>query len=785
MKRLGVASPKVKSSKPDKKLPKKGEEDDDSTEEIESKKKQTGPREAGTGKSKKQSNPDDNSTAPNKRRKKETANEEAGKGNMKKTKTQNKKMNNTSVHVSSDEEEKGNMNIPRNQKKKRTKNTSVDVSCDEEEKELDQPVQKHMRGNRYPEKEQKKVTFGWKHWHPKKGRYILQDVNKGGGQRGLYIANEFVVEELLEVGVHFFFPGGHSPLGRKEQMDFILTDTSGQDVKEIGKVETVETVNDLYLLSRMTSHRVHVYLQSKRKVITASSACASNADDAQAVKEKPVSRLTTQEIIVSSSDEEERKNKERTTPMYPPSQKYGKTQMSTLADDDDLPYMNTPKRRQRQTDQLKESVSELHKSSIQLDDENLAILKDLETTWDTNPVQEDDEPSTTQNSEAEETPSNENDEEREDDKLTHPKEVTETTKNNSPCHSGSDSEKEIGFSQYCDDRGQGPHTVTITLHRGMVYSELNELMENGTLTATTEGVEVKMINQMGMEEEATDTGGVFRCAINEYWLTFMNSCSGNELQLPKSAPCRNEYFRLSAMVLVLGYRLEKYVPPRIPSTFLNSCLDRDVTKSKLRRDLRRMMPRQDNSLLDSIMRGEFEDWAGEEMLDFCSTYNVAIIAGPHNWEGILDKVAHDVIIASRAFIITEWKSVFNNHRQDLLDLPDTRIITGSIIGKLLVPAEAMTDREGKVMKMMRDCLRSANECMLRNFLRFATGFDIICVDKITVQFYTPYSDYTKRPVAHTCSATLELPSTYRSEEDTTKEFNNLFKCNAAFEFDFL
>ena len=47
--------------------------------------------------------------------------------------------------------------------------------------------------------------------------------------------------------------------------------------------------------------------------------------------------------------------------------------------------------------------------------------------------------------------------------------------------------------------------------------------------------------------------------------------------------------------------------------------------------------------------------------------------------------------------------------------------------------------------------------------------------EIKVQLVTPESLFTRRPIAHTCSCTLELPNNYKSVIELRNEFSSILK----------
>ena len=64
---------------------------------------------------------------------------------------------------------------------------------------------------------------------------------------------------------------------------------------------------------------------------------------------------------------------------------------------------------------------------------------------------------------------------------------------------------------------------------------------------------------------------------------------------------------------------------------------------------------------------------------------------------------------------------------------------------------------------------------LKRFVR-GTGSDIMPCDHIYVSF-TRLDGLQRRPVAHTCTFTLEIPCTYQSFPEFREEFNSILEAN--------
>jgi hypothetical protein len=71
---------------------------------------------------------------------------------------------------------------------------------------------------------------------------------------------------------------------------------------------------------------------------------------------------------------------------------------------------------------------------------------------------------------------------------------------------------------------------------------------------------------------------------------------------------------------------------------------------------------------------------------------------------------------------------------------------------------------------------------LSAFLQYTTGSDIIICDILEVTFVS-VDVLARRPIAHACTPSLELPSTYQSFNELSEEFCSLLRERGFWEFD--
>ena len=91
--------------------------------------------------------------------------------------------------------------------------------------------------------------------------------------------------------------------------------------------------------------------------------------------------------------------------------------------------------------------------------------------------------------------------------------------------------------------------------------------------------------------------------------------------------------------------------------------------------------------------------------------------------------------------------------------------------QLIHEPECTTSNQSRVFGYLMQMIGSMNHDELRTFLRFVTGSSV-CIGKLNISFNN-MSGFARRPIAHTCSSLLELPSTYLTFMEFDTEFRKV------------
>jgi len=96
-------------------------------------------------------------------------------------------------------------------------------------------------------------------------------------------------------------------------------------------------------------------------------------------------------------------------------------------------------------------------------------------------------------------------------------------------------------------------------------------------------------------------------------------------------------------------------------------------------------------------------------------------------------------------------------------------------GLLKFPPE-MSENQTEVANHLKRYIREIDEDKLSRFLRFCTGSDLVVTEAIHVEL-TYQTDFTRRPIGHTCGMVLELSDSYDNFPQFRAEFNCVLESN--------
>ena len=286
--------------------------------------------------------------------------------------------------------------------------------------------------------------------------------------------------------------------------------------------------------------------------------------------------------------------------------------------------------------------------------------------------------------------------------------------------------------------------------------------------------------------------GVTREILTLFWQSFFTSLAvGAKEKVPS---IRHDFqkndWEAVARVLIYGYISTKYFPLNLSVAFVALCI---LGEEKLSNDLlldsfKLYVSADEKEVIDACMDGHF-DINNEDTLDFLSSYKCFRVANAENINEIIFQLAHQEIVQRPKYIAACWSTmlkcltVFDPFKtiEDLRSMYEEKTVSPKKVLKLL-SAQPGNDAERESFDHLKRFVKSLTDGALSAFLQFTTGSDIIICDSLEVTFVS-VDGLARRPIAHTCTPSLELPSTYQSFNELSEEFSSLLREKGFWEFD--
>lgn len=283
----------------------------------------------------------------------------------------------------------------------------------------------------------------------------------------------------------------------------------------------------------------------------------------------------------------------------------------------------------------------------------------------------------------------------------------------------------------------------------------------------------------GEPEMAVDAGGVLRDCLTQFWSTFYEMYTeGTQMKIPVvSEDLQEEHWIAIAKVLKVGWKQEHYFPIKLARSFMEKCIFNehitDIVESFLM-----TLGSDDRTLLKEAMT-DFESVNKEELLelfsDLKSKYKPAT---KYDVLPLIQQVANRELVHKPSFVISCWSTNMDNlmSKESFEKIYEScEPSSKNLLKSFSVSEGEMDSNSAKVFGFLRKFIKEADESTLEKFARFCTGADILLPDsynKIHITF-NKCSGFARRPTAHVCSSTLELPNSYDTFATFKKELITL------------
>lgn len=178
----------------------------------------------------------------------------------------------------------------------------------------------------------------------------------------------------------------------------------------------------------------------------------------------------------------------------------------------------------------------------------------------------------------------------------------------------------------------------------------------------------------------------------------------------------------------------------------------------------------------------------DEVLELLSSYKCFRIPSRENILSLFSELAHQELVQKPKYVVHCWTPYIHALKsfppfqsiEGVRKMYDEKRPTTRKVIKLF-KCEPSKEAENQCFDFLKQYIKSLQGQSLTRFLQFTTGSDIIVTEQIKVEFVVTQG-FARRPVAHTCSPLLELPSTYQCYNDLAEEFSNILADKLSWSF---
>ncbi|XP_034535248.1 uncharacterized protein LOC117809829 isoform X2 [Notolabrus celidotus] len=289
-----------------------------------------------------------------------------------------------------------------------------------------------------------------------------------------------------------------------------------------------------------------------------------------------------------------------------------------------------------------------------------------------------------------------------------------------------------------------------------------------------------------VNEKAIDDAGVSRDVYTAFWEQFLEQCEGETERVPRLRPDFSEAeWQAVGRIWVKGFLDHGIIPVRLSKAFILACIHGidSVNADVLMTSFQNYLPPIERSAVEKALQGTMEESDEEDLLDLFTRMGSHLLPSKSNMEPAIETMAHKSILQEPKFIVDCFSTPMEHvklklpDKESLMSLYESKRATGRRVSQLFETTKmVLSQREQATFNHLQRYAKNADQSKAEKILRFCSGSSVICVEKILVCFNAE-TGLNRRPVAHTCGATLELPCTYSAYPEFRTEFDNILSSN--------
>jgi len=322
------------------------------------------------------------------------------------------------------------------------------------------------------------------------------------------------------------------------------------------------------------------------------------------------------------------------------------------------------------------------------------------------------------------------------------------------------------------------------IDRATIYEDVIKLYQEGTILKEFP-IFIKFQNEM-----AVDLGGVQREMFSAFWeKAYQALFEGATTLIPMIHPQTDiSLFPIIGRIISHGYLVAGVLPLRLAlPTLATMLLGPTVTVPGhiLLDSFLDYINSQERTILKNAIKFEKKEsypTALQDLMNILSGFGCRMLPTPSTLMQLIEQVArYEFLTKPSAGIALINSGIPESHKsfwsrrtvEDIKVIYQQLAVSSQKVLSLLSFPDACSQQEERVAGYLRTMLGNMQPEELRMFMRYISGSCVCSANNITISFNS-LSGLARRPIAHTCNSTLELPTSYLNYDDFHLEFKAIF-----------
>lgn len=239
---------------------------------------------------------------------------------------------------------------------------------------------------------------------------------------------------------------------------------------------------------------------------------------------------------------------------------------------------------------------------------------------------------------------------------------------------------------------------------------------------------------------------------------------------------KTESGKLLHVFFATGWLRFGYLPIQLAPPFLKEALSLASSETSLMEVFFNYISSTEKDVLSEALQ-DFQSADMDEVLSVLGSHNCSVLPNENNLQKIIEEIAHEEMVQEPAYIIQCWQPILRSIGETMTTEKVDKITENlqpkaRSVAKSIKFPPTMSPSETAVSNHLLRFIRERDQRELGLFLRYCTGSDLF-LSKTSQVTFKEMNEFSRRPIAHTCTQHLDLACDHNTYAESRAEFSSV------------